>query len=282
MPPTAPKHSLRIKVRAAFRALVPVVLFLSGITWSVKHVFPSGSVTSLTAPPPVAAAAAEPGSRQDRLVLSPYQKIQAELESRPRTPANDVAGVARVLARYTRDNAKASRIAEALVYEGKRHNIAPALLVGVLLTENPWLNPSARSGVGAVGLMQVMPFHRGRWGCASSDLVDIESNICHGVQILADNIKRFGSVTSALQHYNGCVRGSYTPDCNLYSSKVLRYADVNSGIIRSASAPLVASRDPFSRISHAVARPLARIAMSSSRKRARGSITLPKDLLVEE
>jgi soluble lytic murein transglycosylase-like protein len=70
--------------------------------------------------------------------------------------------------------------------------------------------------------MQVMPFHRGQWGCKSKDLYDIEGNICHGVSVLADAIKRAPNLRVALQRYNGCVRGTNTPGCSSYSGKVLR------------------------------------------------------------
>ena len=56
-------------------------------------------------------------------------------------------------------------------------------------------------------------------------LFAIDSNICHGVSILADLIKRSPSVSSALQRYNGCVRGTNTPNCNTYSGKVLKFAE---------------------------------------------------------
>jgi soluble lytic murein transglycosylase-like protein len=73
--------------------------------------------------------------------------------------------------------------------------------------------------------MQVMPFHAGRWGCASVDLTDLETNVCHGSRILADALRRFdGDVERALLYYNGCVRGSNTPDCHLYPSRVLALA----------------------------------------------------------
>jgi soluble lytic murein transglycosylase-like protein len=80
--------------------------------------------------------------------------------------------------------------------------------------------------VGARGLMQVMPFHAGKWkGCPNADLFAIDSNICHGVSILADLIKRSPSVATALQRYNGCVRGTNTPNCYTYSGKVLKFAE---------------------------------------------------------
>ncbi|HEX6575684.1 MAG TPA: lytic transglycosylase domain-containing protein, partial [Gemmatimonadaceae bacterium] len=96
------------------------------------------------------------------------------------------------------------------------------LLVGVMLVESDNLNPRARSFVGARGLMQVMPFHRGQWGCKSRDLYDIEGNICHGVSVLADAIKHAPNLRVALQRYNGCVRGSNTPGCGSYYRKVLK------------------------------------------------------------
>ncbi len=134
------------------------------------------------------------------------------------------ARVASVLGKYTSDAARSNRIAAALVKEGRRRNIGSALLVGVLLTENPDLNPRATSTVGALGLMQVMPFHAGKLGCGSNDLFDIESNICHGVAVLADNLRGAKSLPSALLGYNGCVRGTNTPDCHRYPRTVYRLA----------------------------------------------------------
>lgn len=139
---------------------------------------------------------------------------------------SDEAYVARMLGRYNHDWSVVHRIAAALVKEGRRRSIETPLLVGVLLTENPWLDWRATSSVGARGLMQVMPFHAGKWGCTSSDLFDIETNICHGVAILADNLSRSRSLPQALLGYNGCVRGTNTPDCRKYPRSVYRRADL--------------------------------------------------------
>src|SRR5215210_1306698 len=137
---------------------------------------------------------------------------------------SEEAKIAAILRERTSDIERANRVAAALVREGRRANIGATLLVGVLLTENPELEPRAMSSVGARGLMQVMPLHAGNWGCSSSDLFDIDANICHGVQILADNLKRSRNLTTALQRYNGCVRGTNTPDCYRYSRQVYRSA----------------------------------------------------------
>jgi soluble lytic murein transglycosylase-like protein len=148
------------------------------------------------------------------------------------TPPTDSAAVLEIkrvaysLHKYTDDTTLALRIAQAIVVEGGKKNINPALLVGVMLTEDAKLDPRARSFVGARGLMQVMPFHAGKWkGCTSADLFAIDSNICHGVSILADLIKRSPTVATALQRYNGCVRGTNTPNCHTYSGKVLKFAE---------------------------------------------------------
>ena len=134
--------------------------------------------------------------------------------------------VSHVLRRYTKDTVRANTIADALVKEGAKKNLDPALLIGVLLTENAKLDPRASSNVSARGLMQVMPFHRGKWkDCPSNDLVDIASNICYGTSILAQYIKKTPTMHKALLRYNGCVRGTNTPHCYTYSGKVLKYAD---------------------------------------------------------
>ena len=140
------------------------------------------------------------------------------------------ARVTEMLSARTSDASRVERITAALMREAKRANLQAPLLVGVLLTENPDLEPRATSAAGARGLMQVMPFHAGHWGCPSSDLFDIDSNICYGVRILADNLRHSRDLRSALLRYNGCVRGTNTPDCYLYAARVYRLTrrnDVN-------------------------------------------------------
>lgn len=115
----------------------------------------------------------------------------------------------------------ATRIAVALVRESHRTGLDTRLLLAVLLVENPWLDPAARSSVGAVGLMQVMPFHAGGWRCDGTDLTDPEVNICHGARILAHALHRArGDLDTALLRYNGCVHGRNTPDCHRYPTWV--------------------------------------------------------------
>jgi soluble lytic murein transglycosylase-like protein len=138
------------------------------------------------------------------------------------TPSEETFRIGQVLRRYTRDGERADRIADAVVTEGRKRNIEPALLVGVMLVEDAKLDPRAKSFVGARGLMQVMPFHSGQWGCGSKDLYNIESNICHGVSVLADIMKRKPNLRLALQAYNGCVKGRNTPGCSKYTSKVMK------------------------------------------------------------
>jgi soluble lytic murein transglycosylase-like protein len=133
--------------------------------------------------------------------------------------------VAAVLKRYTKDARTADRIAGAIVDEGSRRKLDPALLVGVLLTEDETLDTMARSTVGARGLMQVMPEHSGKWGCASSNLFGIESNICHGASILQDVMRTAPSTRVALLRYNGCIDGTNTPSCHSYPDRVLRVAN---------------------------------------------------------
>ena len=109
--------------------------------------------------------------------------------------SEQVFRVSTVLRKYTKDTVRANTIANAIIREGGKRNLDPALLVGLLLTENAKLDPQARSNVSARGLMQVMPFHAGKWKqCPSRDLADIDSNICYGTSILADLVKRSPSM----------------------------------------------------------------------------------------
>ncbi|MEO5589754.1 MAG: transglycosylase SLT domain-containing protein [Gemmatimonadaceae bacterium] len=150
---------------------------------------------------------------------------------------SDEAHVAAVLRRHTGDAILVNRIATSIVKEGRRRNIGSSLLVGVLLTENPWLDPRATSSVGARGLMQVMPLHAGKWGCPSPDLFDVEANICHGVAVLSDNLSHSRTLPQALLAYNGCVRGTNTPDCFRYPRRVYGNAKQSAGAASRFFAP---------------------------------------------
>jgi len=127
------------------------------------------------------------------------------------------------LARRSGNPEVAEQAAAALVREAERLRLSPSLLGAVLLIENTPLDPTAVSSQGAIGLMQVMPVHRGSYGCYA-DLVNVETNICHGASILKHMVRRTKSMQLALKRYNGCVRGRNTPRCYRYPVRVLRTA----------------------------------------------------------
>lgn len=148
------------------------------------------------------------------------------------------------LGRFSDDRQLVRRISGAVLRESRRQQVPPSLIVAVLLTENTTLRPEAESSVGARGLMQVMPFHAGARLCNSDDLVDVDSNICHGTLILARNLRATGTSTAALLRYNGCVRGTNTPDCHRYPGRVLaRASRVRREILAGSGALTMVSPD---------------------------------------
>ena len=190
---------MKTAMRAASHAIALGALLVSGAVWTISQQHP---------------LYANPG----RLLRLPAAVVDAS------QPTEEAFRIGEVLNQYTHDRALAFRIADAIVDQAQKENLDPALLVGVLLTEDATLDPRARSSVGARGLMQVMPLHSGKWGCGSKDLFDVEVNICHGVQILKAAMDGAPNTRVALLRYNGCVRGRNTPNCHTYDDKVLRHA----------------------------------------------------------
>lgn len=103
---------------------------------------------------------------------------------------------------------------------GKELNLDPQLLLAVIAIESRY-NPYAESHVGAQGLMQVMAdVHKdkfARYGNAADAAINPIVNIRVGSQILADCIKRRGSVQAGL----ACYVGASGADDNGYGNKVL-------------------------------------------------------------
>ncbi|HEX2637063.1 MAG TPA: transglycosylase SLT domain-containing protein [Gemmatimonadales bacterium] len=140
------------------------------------------------------------------------------------TARYDYRPLARIFGTHTRDSKIAVRVARAIVREAGRLRVAPSLLAGVLLTENPRLEPETVSSQGAIGLMQVMRFHAGEFDCGSDDLRDVDANICHGAGVFGRYLERTGDVRRALLRYNGCVASTNTPNCHRYPAKVIQAA----------------------------------------------------------
>jgi hypothetical protein len=130
--------------------------------------------------------------------------------------------------------ARADSIARVAVREAYHRRIPPALVLGVMLTENDQFKPSARSKVGAMGLMQIMPrmWTPNLGPILGHNLKDDETNLRYGVYILkhfakrtSDTLDAAGATRVALLNYNGCVRGRNTRDCKAYPDKVQRHVE---------------------------------------------------------
>jgi hypothetical protein len=135
-----------------------------------------------------------------------------------------VEPVEKVLLRHGVPSKNARKISWPLVEESYDRHLDPATVMAVMLIESEG-KPTARSFVGAAGLMQVMPFWAGKWRGCGKDLYDIETNLCNGTSILAWYFRNFDGERKALLGYNGCVRGTNTPRCHTYPDKVARLRD---------------------------------------------------------
>lgn len=142
--------------------------------------------------------------------------------------ASDLRGTGKI------DGGRADSIARVAVREAYHRRIPPALVLGVMLTENDAFKSRAKSNVGALGLMQIMPrlWARNLGPILGKNLRDDETNLRYGVYILkhfakhtADTLDAGDVTRVALLNYNGCVSGSNTKDCRAYPLKVQRHVE---------------------------------------------------------
>ncbi len=126
---------------------------------------------------------------KDAIAVQPEQK--AELESikvlvQPRVP----------------DALEAENIARWVYLYSRRFDLSPYLVLAVIAIESQF-DHFAVSNVGALGLMQVMPFWKDKLGSKDDNLFAVETNIRYGCAILRMYLDRYGSLTRALAAYNG-------------------------------------------------------------------------------
>ena len=143
--------------------------------------------------------------------------------------------------------ARALALADIAVRESYRRQVPPALVLGVMLTENDEIKSTARSRQGAVGLMQInpRPWRPALGKLFGTNLRNDTTNLRYGVFILSHLAKRVATMAkpdtsagwrTALLRYNGCVRGTNTRDCHGYPDVVRRE------VLRSART-ICAGRD---------------------------------------
>jgi soluble lytic murein transglycosylase-like protein len=174
---------------------------------------------------------------------APWLTLPEPLAMRHPQFLRDVRAFATDLRRTGRlGEGRADSIARVAVREAYHRRIPPALVFGVMLTENDEFKPHARSKVGALGLMQIMPrlWTPNLGPILGRDLKDDETNLRYGVYILkhfakrtADTLDATGVTRKALLGYNGCVHGTNTADCRAYPEKVRRHVDESAQSICS-------------------------------------------------
>jgi hypothetical protein len=125
------------------------------------------------------------------------------------------------------------------VRESYLEGIPPAVVFGVMLTENSLFVSNEMSSVGAVGLMQVYPkvWLKELSAKFGKNLAVDSTNLKYGIYILKRYIKSDSgritpsAVVAGLLRYNGCVGGSRTRTCYNYPAKVKTYLEHQGGSI---------------------------------------------------
>lgn len=100
-------------------------------------------------------------------------------------------------------------------YEAKRAGLDPQLVLGLIEVESRFRR-YAISGVGARGLMQVMPFWVRYIGTPSHNLFDIRTNLRYGCTILRHYLNlENGDMSRALGRFNGSLGKAKYPNAVL-------------------------------------------------------------------
>ena len=112
--------------------------------------------------------------------------------------------------------------------EAQANGVSVDVLKRIARTESE-MNPNAKSGAGAEGLMQIMPANKKALGITNS--FDPAQNIAGGAKLMAENLKRSGgNMREALMMYHGGLdRSAWGPLTMAYPDKVLGDTGLGGG-----------------------------------------------------
>ncbi len=214
-------HSERARSFATLaRATFEVIGFLSVLLVFALALSPSLRATAIQAGSDIGMHFADDGddaADEDAAVGPPDGPKIGQAVSLEPANNNVVTYLAR---RYHVADGAVRLMVSAAQSAGKERQLDPLLILAVVAVESS-MNPFAQSPVGATGLMQVMPsLHGGKFSeqDGSRGALDPVANIHVGSQILAELVRRGGSVERGLQLYVGAGNAS---DDGGYANRVL-------------------------------------------------------------
>lgn len=116
------------------------------------------------------------------------------------------------LKKWVNDKDTRIRYLTIIQYEAVRAGLDPQIVLSLITVESRF-NPYAISPVGALGIMQIMPFWQKQIGTSSQSLLDVRTNIRYGCTILRYYLDREkGNMSRALARYNGSLGKTWYPD----------------------------------------------------------------------
>jgi hypothetical protein len=180
------------------------------------------------------------------LVSAPWASMSSDSATRtPQFEADRRAFTLDLLRTGQLQRERADSLATFAVREAYLRKVPPALVFGVMLTENARFESKANSNVGAVGLMQIYPRYwiRELGERFGTNLNDDETNLRYGVFILSRYLDNASDDSADVGHfvrrgllkYNGCVRGTNTHNCKQYPdvvrARIEQYAVAQCGTL---------------------------------------------------
>jgi soluble lytic murein transglycosylase-like protein len=197
----------------------------------LKHI---ASLLVLAASALAPAAAVAPPQPAELLACLPSEPepAPAQLQSEQPLTAVQQALVGHLTRRFQIAAEPTERIVQTAYRAASRMHLDPLLVLAVIAVESRF-NPIAESGMGARGLMQIIPkYHLEKLEEHGGEeaVLDPESNILVGTRILREYVRRTGSLEAGLQFYNGAA----WDETLRYTQKVLgereRLAQVASAV----------------------------------------------------
>jgi len=150
--------------------------------------------------------------------LEPAQRVLVEYLSR----------------RYYIAASQTERFVGAAHRAAREVGLDPLLVLAVISVESRF-NPIAESVMGARGLMQIIPkYHLAKLDEFGGEdaVLDPESNILVGAQILQEYVYRTGTLEAGLQTYNGATRDGSAQ----YAQRVMAERERLEGVVRPVVA----------------------------------------------